>query len=187
MTSAPTSLGISKSGFEVLGAEEVISDSFIEYIASIAGRFVMSVNVAKEVRYLGEVRWFNEVMSSVKYWVSELILHMSTGKYVSGLATELGYLIRRTPLSNDLSTNELIDFLAELITLWINYLGGISNCVDCASVFSKLVKLLSIDLSKSKVLKNVKDSCDAGLIIQTCLVALLVSVGGVGNANSIEN
>ncbi len=187
MASASIDVIDTKFGLSYPSAEEAVSESLINYLAEVAGKFILSISVAKEVMSLGETHWYREVLGAVKYWASELVLHTSTGKYVSGLASELGELIRRGPLSSDFSMDELIDFLADVIALWIKYVSGNDTCEDCSNVLSNLVRVFNIDLKYSRILKSIKENCDTGLLIQTCLLAILISVGGVGNAYSIEN
>ena len=110
MASASIDVIDTKFGLSYPSAEEAVSESLINYLAEVAGKFILSISVAKEVMSLGETHWYREVLGAVKYWASELVLHMSTRKYVSGLVSELGELIRRGPLSSDFSMDELIDF-----------------------------------------------------------------------------
>ncbi len=187
MASASIDVVDTRFGLSYLSTDEVVSESLINYLTEVAGKFVLSISVAKEVMSLGETQWYREVLSAVKYWASELVLHMSTGKYVSGLASELSELIRRRPLSNDFSMDELIDFLADVIALWIKYVSGNDTCEDCSTVLSNLTKTFNIDLKYSRILRSIRESCDTGLLVQACLLAILISVGGVGNAYSIEN
>ncbi|MEM4485713.1 MAG: hypothetical protein QW116_00545 [Zestosphaera sp.] len=167
---------------------EYLSSGFEDFVEGsssscefLAEDFTLSVSVLTVVKRLGYEDLAEELMPLVKSLVGEIVVRLSTGRYIEGLAHELGLHARRL-WESDYSDAELADVIRSALELRERLESGEVDEDAVREVLDRFLKIVRVDVSRTKVIKGVVENPEPALALQLMATALAVCVGGLGGS-----
>lgn len=153
-------------------------DSLHDFLAE---DFTLSVSALIVVKRLGYEVLAEELMPLAKSLVGELVVRLSTGRYVSGLAHELGLYAKKL-WEADYSDAELAEVLRIALDMKVRLESGGVGVDEARELLSRFLKIVDVDVGRTKVIKEIADNPEPSLVLQLIATALAVCVGGLGGS-----
>lgn len=154
-----------------------VEDRGFEYLNYVADNLLRAVSIAGILKDLNEP--YEDLIPLMKYLISELVLELHTNTYINGTAEELQEAIklRLWDLTDESELAQLID---DVIKLGIKIGEGVMDESLTRRVLNEFIDLFSLDIENKEILKEILRRCEPHTVLQTILVGLVISVGGIG-------
>ena len=110
-------------------------ESIPEDLTKIVDNILFIYELIRRSRVLG-TKIPRELISSLRYWVSELVLRLRLNSYLS--FEDIGRSIRKYMFRGDVHELELRKFLQLIINLWLKKITGKYDCLDVKDLVEKL-------------------------------------------------
>lgn len=147
----------------------------------LAEDFTLAVSALIVVKRLGYEGLAEELMPLTKSLAGELAARLGTGRYVSGLARELGLHARRL-WEVEYSDAELAEVLRTALDMRGRLEFGEVDVSEARELLSKFLKIVGVDVGRTKVIKDIVDNPEPSLVLQLIATALAVCVGGLSGS-----
>ncbi len=159
----------------------------LDYVLYLADRFAIVASATVVLREIGEVGLSSELIRLSKYLTSELILKLSQGVYVDGLASDIFNIIGLRLSNQGIDEGILRSFLSRLITVWIKVCKSECGCDDAELLVKSMCSTFNMRCSESKIVDLILNTCSCRLAIQAGLLALLAFVGGLNDVYDVKD
>ncbi len=154
--------------------ESIFSEA--SYVEVIADDLVRTASVIGILKSIGEE--CDELIGVLKFLTSELVMELHTNKYVDGLAAELRDAIKVSlwEVGDEFKLSTLIN---DVVSLGLMVREGFNDPELAKEVLEEFADTFSLQLSRCDIVREVMESGDPALILQTVLVGLTLAVGGL--------
>lgn len=163
------------SDVELHSSEYIASEQtyLVDFLADDLVRVASVIGILKSID-----EGYEELIPLLKTLTSELVMELHTTSYVEGIVDELcGVISKRLwEIDDEFKLSILINdvvFLGKMIK------EGVKDSEYASEVLNEFIETFSIDLTKCKTLQSVLSGGDPPLILQTVLIGLVLSVGGL--------
>lgn len=147
----------------------------------IAESFTLSASMLVAIKRLGYEDIACELMPLVKTLSGELVMRLSTGVYVNGLAYELSVHGRKL-WDLEYSDSELIKVLTDALDIRRRLdEGGVSK-EEARELLNRFTRLIGVDVGKTQVIRGIVNNPEPALVLQLIATALAVCTGGLSGS-----
>ncbi len=148
--------------------------------------FVYTLSSSIVLKSLGYGDYFKEVLQIVKLLAGDLATYLTTGKYINGLAAELGEHAKKLWEVN-FDDYELLQLIYELLDLKKKVEVGEADVETSKNLLYKLINLLEVDVNKTNVIKKIFNNPQPELVLQFAATAFVISVGGLNGSKFLTD
>ncbi|MGC8974571.1 MAG: hypothetical protein ACP5KB_00040 [Thermoprotei archaeon] len=148
---------------------------------SVVESFTLALSTYLVVKRLGYEDLARDIVSLVKLEVGELVTRLSTGRYINGLASELGRHAKKL-WEVEYSDSELANILSEALSLRGKVDLGVASREEARELLLRFIKLIELNLQEARIVKNILESSEPQLVLQLIATALAVCVGGLSGS-----
>ncbi|MEO3993798.1 MAG: hypothetical protein QN229_05810 [Desulfurococcaceae archaeon TW002] len=158
------------------------SEDFVSSLdESIVEYFTLTLSTFLVVKRLGYEDLAQDIAPLVKLGVGELVVRLSTNRYVRGLASELGKHAKKL-WEVDYSDSEIVDILNEAMSLRRKVDLGIASKEEAHELLLRFLNLIGLNPQETEVVINILKDPEPPLVLQLIATALAVCVGGLGGS-----
>lgn len=156
------------------GLDSSLDDSVVE-------GFTLALSTYLVVKRLGYEDLAQDIAPLVKLRVGELVTRLSTGRYINGLANELGRHAKKL-WEVEYSDSELADILSEALSLRSKVDLGAASREEARELLLRFIKLIGLNLQEARIVNNILENSEPQLVLQLIATALAVCVGGLSGS-----
>lgn len=157
------------------------SEDFDSGLDNSVESFTLTLSTYLVVKRLGYEDLARDIAPLVKLGVGGLVARLSTGRYINGLASELGEHAKKL-WEVEYSDSELADILSEALSLRDKIDLGVASKEEARELLLRFTKLIELNLQEAKIVNNILEDPEPHLVLQLIATALAVCVGGLSGS-----